>query len=151
MNDPIGSSNVRQKLIYLNNTKWGEVRLPDGQPPPIYNITRYFNVNNVEPGRHHAPDDRMMQSFSCARKTHRRMLRTVHHKMVVGHLRAATKVAQCLCMLDPQEWRRILVLKAAGDQCFGRLVRKTMRVKQLRYKKGKWGETFDVGAGIGYA
>src|SRR5262249_49332236 len=42
-NDPLGPLNVRHSFIYLNNKKWGEVRL-GLTATPIYNITKDTNV-----------------------------------------------------------------------------------------------------------
>src|SRR6476659_8041955 len=59
-NDPLGPLNVRHSFIYLNNTKWGEVRL-GLTATPIYNITKDTNVTELEDTMH--SDDRMMQGF----------------------------------------------------------------------------------------
>ena len=58
--DPIGGLNVRHSFIYLNNKKWGEVRL-GLTATPIYNITKDTNVTELEDTMH--SDDRMNQSF----------------------------------------------------------------------------------------
>src|SRR5262249_32681781 len=59
-NDPLGPLNVRHSYIYVNNAKYGEVRL-GLTATPIYNITKDTNVTELEDTMH--SDDRMMQSF----------------------------------------------------------------------------------------
>jgi predicted porin len=58
--DAQGALNVRHSFIYLNNKKWGEVRL-GLTATPIYNITKDTNVTELEDTMH--SDNRMNQSF----------------------------------------------------------------------------------------
>jgi predicted porin len=58
--DSNGSLFVRHSYIYVNNKKYGEVRL-GLTATPIYNITKDTNVSDLEDTMH--SDDRMMQDF----------------------------------------------------------------------------------------
>src|SRR5262252_2480846 len=59
-NDAAGPLNVRWSQIYVNNKKWGEVRL-GLTATPIWNITKDTNVTELEDTMH--SDNRMNRSF----------------------------------------------------------------------------------------
>src|SRR5262249_47770961 len=50
-NDPVGALNVSHTFIYVNNKKYGEVRL-GLTATPIYNITKNTNVTELEDTMH---------------------------------------------------------------------------------------------------
>ena len=54
--DAVGPLNTRHSFVYVNNKKWGEIRL-GLTATPIYNITKDTNVTELEDTMH--SDDRM--------------------------------------------------------------------------------------------
>jgi predicted porin len=144
-NDPLGPLNVRWSHIFVNNKKWGEVRL-GLTGTPIYNITKDTNVTELEDTMH--SDNRMNMSF---------LLRPKGFDGAEGLSKIRwSDISRCyesanafVCSTRKNgvaywspNWQGFSASVGwfEDDEWGG----------ALRYQK-EWGETFEVGAGIGYA
>ena len=144
-NDPSGPLNTRHSFIYLNSKTYGEVRL-GLTATPIYNITKDTNVTELEDTMH--SDDRMNQSFFLRAKN------SPHNSEGLSTIRWSD-ISRCFESANAFvcSTRKNGVAYWSPDwQGFSASVgwfEDDEWGAALRYKK-EWGETFDVGAGIGY-
>ena len=144
--DAAGALNVRHSFLYLNNKKWGEVRL-GLTATPIYNITKDTNVTELEDTMH--SDNRMNQSFFLRAKN------SPHNAEGLSTIRWSD-ISRCfesanafVCSSRKNgfaywspKWEGFTA--SAGwfeDDEWG---------AALRYQK-EWGENWEVGAGWAYA
>ncbi len=145
-NDPAGPLNVRHSFIYLNNKKWGEVRL-GLTATPIYNITKDTNVTELEDTMH--SDNRMNQSFFLRATT------SPHNAEGLSTLRWSD-ISRCFESSNAfvcSTRKNGVAYWSPNWQGFSASVgwyEDDEWGTALRYRK-EWGETWDVGAGIGYA
>jgi predicted porin len=144
-NDSAGPLNVRHSFIYLSSEKYGEGRM-GLTATPIYNITKDTNVTELEDTMH--SDNRMMQGF---------FLRSKGYDSAEGLSKLKWQnISSCydssnafVCSTRKNGvayWSPDLAGFSASvgyfeDDEWG---------AALRYKK-QWGETFEVGAGVGYS
>jgi len=143
--DPVGPLNTRHSFVYVNNKKWGEVRL-GLTATPIYNITKDTNVTELEDTMH--SDDRMNQGFRL-RATNSPQnaegLSTIRWSDISRCFESANAFVCSTRKNGVAYWSPDWQGFSASvgwfeDDEWG---------AALRYKK-EWGEIFDVGAGIGY-
>lgn len=144
-NDSAGPLNVRHSYLYLNSKKYGEGRM-GLTATPIYNITKDTNVTELEDTMH--SDNRMMQGF---------FLRSKGYDSAEGLSKLKWQnISSCydsnnafvcgtrkngVAYWSPEVAGFSASVGYFEDDEWG---------AALRYKK-EWGETFDVGAGIGYS
>jgi hypothetical protein len=145
-NDPLGPLNVRWSQVYMNNKNWGEVRL-GLTATPIYNITKDTNVTELEDTMH--SDDRMNQSFFLRAKNSPRNaegLSTIRWSDISRCFESSNAFVCSTRKNGAAYWSPSWEGFSASvgwyeDDEWG---------AALRYKK-EWGETWEVGAGWGYA
>jgi predicted porin len=144
--DPLGKLNVRWSQIYVNNKNLGEVRL-GLTATPIYNITKDTNVTALEDTMH--SDNRMMQGFFLRAKgspDNAERLSTLKWQDI-SRCYSSSNAFVCSTRKNgaaywSPNWEGFSASMGwYEDDEWG---------MALRYKKA-WGETFEVGAGIGYA
>jgi predicted porin len=144
--DPLGPLNVRHSFIYLNNKQYGEVRL-GLTATPIYNITKDTNVTDLEDTMH--SDNRMNQSFFLRAKAspnNAEGLSTIRWSDISRCFESSNAFICSTRKEGAAYWSPNWEGFSASvgwfeDDEWG---------AALRYKK-EWGETWEVGGGIGYA
>jgi len=145
-NDPLGPLNVRWSHIYINNKKWGEVRL-GRTGTPIYNITKDTNVTDLEDTMH--SDDRMNQSFFLRAKTSPKNAEGLSTLRWSDISRCCESSNAFVCSTR-KEGVAYWSPNWEGFSASWGYFENDEWDAALRYKK-EWGETFEVGAGWGYA
>jgi predicted porin len=149
-NDPIGAFNTRHNFLYLNNKKWGEVRM-GLTATPIYNITKDTNVSELEDTMH--SDNRVMQSFFL-RSTGFDNAEGLSGSFGGQKLRWSD-ISRCYSSSNAfvcSTRRNGVAYWSPNWQGFSASwgwFEDDDWGAALRYKK-EWGEAFEVGAGIGY-
>jgi predicted porin len=145
-NDPLGSLNVRWSHIYINNKKWGEVRL-GRTGTPIYNITKDTNVTDLEDTMH--SDDRMNQSFFLRAKTSPKNAEGLSTFRWSDISRCFESSNAFVCSTRKEGVAYWSPTWEGFSASWGYFEDNEWGAA-LRYKK-EWGENFEVGGGIGYA
>jgi predicted porin len=142
--DSNGSLFVRHSFMYVNNKKFGEVRL-GLTATPIYNITKDTNVSELEDTMH--SDNRMMQGF---------FLRPSGFDNAEGLSKLKWQdISRCYSSSNSfvcSTRRNGVAYWSPNWEGFSASVgwyEDDDWGAALRYKK-EWGETWEVGAGIGY-
>src|SRR5262245_16087170 len=145
-NDALGPMNVRHSFIYLNNKQYGEVRL-GLTATPIYNITKDTNVTDLEDTMH--SDDRMNQSFFLRAKASPKNAEglSTFRWSDISRCFESSNAFICSTRKDgvaywSPTWE--------GFSASGGWFEDDEWGAALHYEK-EWGETFEVGGGIGYA
>ena len=144
--DPLGPMNVRWSQIYINNKQYGEVRL-GLTATPIYNITKDTNVTDLEDTMH--SDDRMNQSFFLRAKASPKNaegLSTFRWSDISRCFESSNAFVCSTRKNGVAYWSP----NWEGFSASWGYFEDTEWGAALRYKK-EWGETFEVGGGIGYA
>jgi predicted porin len=144
--DAQGALNVRHSFVYVNNKKWGEVRL-GLTATPIYNITKDTNVTELEDTMH--SDNRMNQGFFLRAKASPKNaegLSTFRWSDISRCFESSNAFICSTRKNGAAYWSPTWEGFSASvgwfeDDEWGAAV---------RYQK-EWGETFEVGAGVGYA
>jgi predicted porin len=145
-NDPLGPLNVRWSQIFIDNKKWGEVRLGH-TATPIWNITKDTNVTELEDTMH--SDNRMNRSFLLRAKgspDNAEGLSTIRWSDISRCFSSSNAFVCSTRKNGVAYWSPTWEGFSASwgyfeDNEWG---------TALRYQK-EWDETFEVGAGIGYA
>ena len=144
-NDSAGPLNVRHSYLYLNSKNYGEGRM-GLTATPIYNITKDTNVTELEDTMH--SDNRMMQGFFLRSKGYdsAEALSKLKWQNISSCYDSNNTFVCGTRKNGVAYWSPDVAGFSASvgdfeDDEWG---------AALRYKK-EWGETFDVGAGIGYS